>query len=151
MEKILISACLVGDNVKYNGGNNLIDHPLIRKWLSEDRLVRICPETEGGLSTPRPPSEIRGGSVVNIEGEDVTEEFAYGAKLALEKAEAMGIRYAILKQGSPSCGSRRIYDGTFSGTSTTGMGISASLLASGGVLIFDETEIEELARFIDGK
>lgn len=151
MEKILISACLVGDNVKYNGGNNLIDHPLIRKWLSEGRLVKICPETEGGLSVPRPPSEIRGDSVVNIEGEDVTENFAQGAKLALDKAESMGIKYAILKQGSPSCGSKRIYDGTFSGTSIFGMGISASLLSSGGVLIFDETEIEELARFIDGK
>ncbi len=151
MEKILISACLTGDNVKYNGGNNLIDNPHIGKWLSQGRLVKVCPETEGGLSTPRPPSEIRGSKVVNIKGEDLTEEFAQGARLALEKAETMGIRYALLKQGSPSCGSKRIYDGTFSGTSTLGMGIAAGLLTAGGVKIFDETQIEELAKLIDGE
>ena len=151
MEKILISACLVGENVKYSGGNNFIDSPHIRRWMEEGRLVTICPETEGGLATPRPPSEIRGGSVVNIEGDDVTESFARGAELALSKADSLGIRYAILKQGSPSCGSKRIYDGTFSGVSKCGMGIAASLLVASGILIYDETEIDELAKIVDGK
>lgn len=151
MEKILISACLAGDNVKYNGGNNFVENPHIRKWLSEGRLVKICPETEGGLSTPRPPSEIIGADVVNIQGDDVTEAFAKGARLALAKAEADRIRYAILKQGSPSCGSKRIYDGTFAGVKIDGMGVAAKLLKQNGIEIFDETQINELAALIDGE
>ena len=151
MKKILISACLAGDNVKYNGGNNFADNPHIRKWLSEGRLVKICPESDGGLSTPRPPSEIIGDRVVNIQGDDVTAAFAKGARLALEKAEANGISYAILKQGSPSCGSKRIYDGTFTGVKIDGMGVAAKLLRQNGIEIFDETQINELAALIDGE
>lgn len=144
MDKILISRCLLGDNVKYNGGNNKSENPIISKWINEGRVIPICPETDGGLSTPRPPSEIQKNSVVNIEGADVTAEFVLGAQIACEKAKMQGAKYAVLKQGSPSCGSKKIYDGTFSGTKINGMGISAKMLSEMEIEIFDESEIEIL-------
>ena len=151
MDKILVSKCLLGENVKYNGGNNFVDNPVIKKWMMEGRTISVCPEYEGGLPVPRPASEIRGGRVVNIQGEDVTEQFRCGAQIALERARDNGIKYAIFKQGSPSCGSKKIYDGLFCGNKISGMGIAARLLADNGIQIFDETEIDRLEKIIDGK
>ena len=149
MDKILISKCLLGENVKYNGGNNKIENPVIEKWKKEGRLIPICPEVDGGLPTPRPPSEIQNNLVINNCGCDVTEEFVSGAKIACEKAKSAGAKYALMKQGSPSCGSKMIYDGTFSKTKKAGLGIAAKMLTDMGIRIFDESEIDILDNIIE--
>ena len=142
MERILISACLVGDNVKYDGGNN--KNPLIEKLLEKYELVPFCPEVEGGLPTPRHPSEQRGEQVVNDIDEDVTDEFNRGADLALNICLYLKIKKAILKERSPSCGVHSIYDGTFSHKVIPGMGVTAALLKRKGITIYSEDEIPEL-------
>ena len=142
MERILISACLVGDNVKYDGGNN--KNPLIEKLLEKYELVPFCPEVEGGLPTPRHPSEQRGEQVVNDIDEDVTDEFNRGADLALNICLYLKITKAILKERSPSCGVHSIYDGTFSSKVIPGMGVTAALLKRKGITIYSEDEIPEL-------
>ncbi len=136
---ILVSACLLGINCKYNGKNNA-NKKIIR--LSErETLIPVCPEQLGGLPTPRIPSEIRGGRVINKEGLDVTDYLERGAKEALAIARIFGISEAILKQRSPSCGSGQIYDGTFSGIVTAGDGITAALLKKNGIKVTSEEEI----------
>lgn len=149
MDKILISKCLLGENVKYSGGNNKIENPIIERWQKEGRLIPICPEVEGGLPTPRPPSEIQGELVINNLGCDVTRQFVSGAEAACEKAKSTGAKYALMKQGSPSCGSKKIYDGTFSGTKIKGMGITAKMISDMGIRIFDESEIDIIENIID--
>ncbi|MBQ8525313.1 MAG: DUF523 domain-containing protein [Clostridia bacterium] len=139
----------MGENVKYNGGNNQSDNPILAGWVKEGRAIPICPETEGGLSTPREPSEIQGDKVINCKGCDVTEEFICGARIACQKAKETKAKYALMKQGSPSCGSKTISDGTFTGTKKQGMGIAARLLSDMGVKIFDENEIEKLDKILD--
>lgn len=151
MDKIIISACLTGKNIKYNGGNNRIDKPAITRWQNEGRLVPVCPESLGGLPVPRPPAEISGAEVININGDDVTENFEKGARAALDIAEKSGAKYALLKQSSPSCGSEFIYDGTFSHTKIKGMGVAAALLAEHGIKVFDESRIDELDAEIRSK
>ena len=142
MERILISACLVGDNVKYDGGNN--KNPLISKLLEKYELVPFCPEVEGGLPTPRHPSEQRGEQVINDIGEDVTDEFNRGADLALHICLYLKIKKAILKERSPSCGVHSIYDGTFSHKVIPGMGVTATLLKRKGIEVYNEDEIPML-------
>ena len=142
MERILISACLVGDNVKYDGGNN--KNPLIEKLLEKYELVPFCPEVEGGLPTPRHPSEQRGEQVVNDIDEDVTDEFNRGADLALNICLYLKIKKAILKERSPSCGVHSIYDGTFSHKVIPGSGVTAALLKRKGITVYSEDEIPEL-------
>ena len=142
MERILISACLVGDNVKYDGGNN--KNPLISKLLEKYELVPFCPEVEGGLPTPRHPSEQRGEQVINDIDEDVTDEFNKGADLALNICLYLKITKAILKERSPSCGVHSIYDGTFSRKVIPGMGVTAALLKRKGITVYSEDEIPML-------
>ena len=142
MERILISACLVGDNVKYDGGNN--KNPLISKLLEKYELVPFCPEVEGGLPIPRHPCEQRGEQVVNDLDEDKTDEFNRGADLALNICLYLKITKAILKERSPSCGVHSIYDGTFSGKVIPGMGVTVALLKRKGITIYSEDEIPEL-------
>lgn len=142
MEKILISACLVGDNVKYNGGNN--KSPLIEKLLEKYELVPFCPEVEGGLPIPRSPSEIIGDKVMNDKGEDVTEQYQRGAELAFNICLFLKIKIAILKERSPSCGVHTIYDGSFSHTSIPGSGITAAYLKRKGIKVYNEDEIDSL-------
>jgi uncharacterized protein YbbK (DUF523 family) len=146
MEKLLISACLCGKNTKYNGGNNLIANLSILEKHFE--LFMVCPESDGGLTTPRNPSEQLGDKVVSNKGVDVTAEFNLGAKIALEVALKNNIKYALLKESSPSCGSNLIYDGTFSGKKIKGMGVAAKLLRDNGILVFSENEIEKLLKII---
>ena len=110
--KLLISACLCGKNTKYSGGNNLI--PDLAKIEEKFELYLVCPEVDGGLTTPRNPSEQIGDKVVSNKGLDVTYEFYLGAKIALDVCKKNDIKYALLKESSPSCGSNLIYDGTFS-------------------------------------
>ena len=142
MERILISACLVGDNVKYDGGNN--KNPLIEKLLEKYELVPFCPEVEGGLPIPRHPSEQRGEQVINDIDEDVTDEFERGADLALNICLYLKITKAILKERSPSCGVHSIYDGTFSHKVIDGSGVTAALLKRKGITVYSEDEIPKL-------
>lgn len=138
---ILVSACLLGENCKYSGGNNRREE--VCRLLEGKEYVPFCPEQAGGLPTPRLPSERRDGRVSSSAGEDVTEAFLLGAERALELCRREGVELAILKQGSPSCGSRYIYDGSFSGVKICGEGVTAELLRQNGVRVISEEEIEE--------
>ena len=142
MEKILISACLTGSNCKYNGGNNL--NPKIDSLLEKYDLIPFCPEEEGGLLTPRNPSEIKGDKVYMDNGHDVTDNFNKGAKKALMLCLYLKIKIAVLKERSPSCGTHQIHDGSFSNTLIEGMGITAKLLKENGIKVYSEDEIDKL-------
>jgi uncharacterized protein YbbK (DUF523 family) len=140
----LVSACLAGVNCKYDGGNN--EREEIKKLVREGKAVLVCPEQLGGLPTPRLPSEIRGDRVYNIKGEEVTENFYKGAYESLKIAELYGIKEAILKARSPSCGSGQIYDGTFSGRLIEGDGITARILKQAGIKVMTEEEFSEMIK-----
>ena len=146
MEKLLISACLCGKNTKYSGGNNLI--PNLNLIEENFELFLVCPEVDGGLTTPRNPSEQIGDKVISNQGVDVTYEFNLGAKIALDVAKKNNIKYALLKESSPSCGTNLIYDGTFSVKKISGMGVAAKLLTENGIQVFSENEIEKLLKII---
>ena len=151
--KILISACLLGERVRYHGGDALVSHPLLRRWQDEGRLVPLCPEVIGGLTTPRPAAEIMttadGRRVLTAVGIDVTDAFERGADAAAAACQAAGIRIAVLKDGSPSCGSRSVYDGTFSGRRVAGQGVTAARLTAAHVKVFTEQEIELAAAYVE--
>ena len=142
MEKILISACLVGDNCKYNGGNNL--NPQLEALLEKYELIPFCPEVEGGLATPRNPSEIKGSRVVMDNDKDVTREFEWGARKALMLCLYLKIKIAVLKEYSPSCGTHQVHDGSFSNKLVDGMGVTAKLLKENGIKVYSEEQISEL-------
>ena len=144
MECLLISACLLGENCKYNGGNNALPAETLAALRAHFRLVPVCPERDGGLPTPRLSSERRGEGVVNLAGEDVTEAFRRGAELALAAARREGCRVALLKERSPSCGSGVVYDGSFSGRIIPGEGVTAELLKESGLAVYSETGVEKL-------
>jgi uncharacterized protein YbbK (DUF523 family) len=159
VHRIVISACLLGAKVRYHGGAATILHPTLQRWRDEGRLVTICPEVDGGLGTPRPPAEISGpdtgrGVVARLafvrtaDGGDVTNQFLDGASIALDAARRNGARIAILKDGSPSCGSSFVYDGTFSGTRTGGSGVTAALLAENSIRVFSENQIDDAERWL---
>ena len=140
----IISACLLGENCKYNGGNNLNEK--VMEIVKNRNYIAVCPEVAVGFPTPRPPAEIRGGWVYNIEGNDVTEEFEKGAAMELARAKELAdrlgedIELAILKSNSPSCGCGRIYDGTFTHRLVPGDGIFARLLKENGIKTISEEE-----------
>ena len=142
--KIMVSACLLGDNVKYNGKNNYCQE--LEDFLKDFDIIKICPEVMGGLSIPRLPSEIIGDKVVNSEGIDVTNEFILGASKTLEIAKKNDIKIAILKKNSPSCGSGTIYDGTFSNTLIDGYGLTAKLLQENDVKVFNEENFRDIIK-----
>ena len=158
MIHVLVSACLLGEKVRYNGGDSLSSHPVLRHWIDEGRVVAFCPELAGGLGVPRPAAEIQGGSgdavldgtarIVTGTNTDVTAAFVRGATLASEAAQARSVRLAILKEGSPSCGSSRIADGSFSGAKVPGRGVTAALLERAGVRVFSELEIDAAAAYV---
>ena len=139
--KILVSACLLGVNCRYDGGNSRNENAVKRHKLEE--FVPVCPEEAGGLPTPRPPVEIVGGDgndvldgkakVMTADGEDKTEAFLKGAQHALKLAQSQGATRVVLKSKSPSCGCGTIYDGTFSGTLIVGDGVTAALLKRHGI------------------
>lgn len=133
---ILVSSCLCGVNCKYNGGNN--EDKRIIKLMDTHTVICVCPEVLGGLSIPRPPSEIKGDRVITKDGEDVTEAFYKGAGLALEAAEKYNVDIAILKANSPSCGCGKVYDGTFSKTLVDGDGIFARMLKEKNIKVYNE-------------
>ena len=150
--KILISACLVGQNVKYDGTNNsILEDPLIKKLLNLDILIPICPETEGGLATPREPVEIKNNKAIEKNGNDKTENFFYGADKACQLAIENGVKLAIMKTKSPSCGSDKIYDGNFNKTLVCGDGITVKALKKLGIKAFSEDDLDELKRVLSEK
>jgi len=142
---ILISACLLGINCKYNGGNNNSEKAL--ELVKEGNAIPICPEQLGGLKTPRPPAEIKiiNGQkhVTNQEGEDVTSSFQKGAEEVLKLAKKLNIHQAILKSKSPSCGKGKIYNGNFEGKIVDGNGITAQLLMDNGIEVLTMEEYEQ--------
>ena len=144
MEKLLISSCLIGNNTKYNGKNNYIKE--IEQLKLKYELIPICPEVLGGLSIPRDPSEINNDKVISINNKDVTKEFNIGANKALNIALLNNIKYALLKDGSPSCGNTYIYDGTFKNNKIDGIGITTKLLKSHNIKIYNENNINELLK-----
>ena len=137
-EKVLVSACLVGENCKYNGKNN--KNEKIIQFLKDKEVFLVCPEVMGGLSTPRLKSEILNNKVVNELGEDVTSFFVNGANKALKIAKDNNIKLAILKEKSPSCGSEKIYDGNFNGTLIHGSGVFASMLLELDIKVLSEED-----------
>ncbi|MCG6573117.1 DUF523 domain-containing protein [Pseudomonas sp. AF32] len=154
MEKILVSRCLLGHRVRYDGGASG-PFDVLQQWLDEGRVVPLCPEVAGGLPTPRAPAEIAGGqgvrvldgevAVVTADGEDVSAQFLSGAHQALDQVREHGIRIAVLKANSPSCGNLLTYDGTFSGVKVRGEGVTAALLKRHGVKVFSELQLPEAA------
>ena len=142
MEKILISACLIGDKCKYDGHTNYT--PEYQKLLEKYELVPFCPEVEGGLPTPRKPSERKGDRVINNAGKDVTKQFQVGAEKALNICRYLNIKIAVLKENSPSCGSKKIYDGNFKNKLIKGEGVTTELLRKNGITVYTESQIEEL-------
>jgi len=144
-EKILISACLVGINCKFNGENNLLNKDVLDEISKRFHLLFVCPEVYGGLSTPREPAEMKNGAVVcKFSGKDVSKNFKSGAEICLRIAKLNGCKKAILKSKSPSCGSGQIYDGSFSKRLILGDGITAKLLKENEILVYGEDEIAGL-------
>ena len=148
-EKMLVSACLMGRPVRYDGRDKALASTLLERWVEEGRVIAFCPELAGGLPVPRAPAEIRAdGRVVDSAGSDVTAAFEEGARQALDLAQAEGCRFALLTDGSPSCGSSFIYDGSFSGTRMAGTGITAALLERNGIRVFTPDRIAELDQLL---
>lgn len=140
--KIMVSACLLGTNCKYSGGNNYNEKVI--EFVKGHEVIPVCPEVAGGLPTPRTPCEIVNGVVTNADGESKDKEFRAGAAKCLELAKEKEIDLAILQSRSPSCGVNQIYDGTFSGTRIPGSGIFASLLKENGFKVIDLEDIDKL-------
>ena len=143
MENILVSACLLGVACRYDGKRKPNEAVIALK--EKYNLIPVCPEIMGGLPTPRLPSEIRGEMVIMENGEDVTDKYSKGAEETLRLARLFGCGKAVLKEKSPSCGSGRIYDGTFSKTLTEGNGVTAGMLLANGIRVAGETEIDALS------
>lgn len=159
MQKILISACLVGEPVRYDAKGTPVDHELVRRWLAEGRLIPVCPEMLGGLPAPRACCEILGAGggaavlagtarVLAADGVDLTGPFVTGAGQVLAIAREQGAALAILKERSPSCGAHIIYDGCFASRRIAGSGVTAALLESAGLRIFSEHELEACAALL---
>lgn len=143
MEKILVSACLLGEPVRYDGASKTLEHPTWLKWQNQGRFIALCPECAGGLSTPRAPAEQQShGLIMTQSGDDVTAAFAQGAQLALKLVKQYNIKLAVLKARSPSCGNEQIYDGSFQGRLIDGQGLTAKALMDAGVWVFNEHQIE---------
>ncbi len=137
--KVIVSACLLGENCKYNGDNNRCQKVI--DFVKDHEVIPVCQEQMGGLSTPRLPAEICYGKVVNTEGVSVDAEFRKGAEAALEITLEEGATQAILQPRSPSCGCKQVYDGTFSRTLIPGKGVFAQLLADHGIKLMEPEDL----------
>lgn len=138
-EKILVSSCLLGINCKYNGDNNKNEKVL--DYIKDKEVIPVCPEILGGLCTPREPSERVGDKVKTSTGKDVTKEYYKGAKETLYLAKLFNVKKALLKAKSPSCGNKKIYDGSFQENIIAGQGVTAQLLIENGIEVINENEI----------
>lgn len=147
--KILISACLLGQRVRYDAKQKRLQHPLIEDWIAQGILLAVCPEVSGGLPTPRPPAEIQiNGHVQTEQGNDVTMAFKKGAEKTLALALQHQIKIVILTERSPSCGSTEIYNGSFSRTMINGQGMTTQLLRNNGILVFNQFQLEKVQKLI---
>lgn len=157
MERILVSACLLGHPVRWDGRGARFEDGRVARWHEEGRLVALCPEQAGGLGTPRPPAEIEAGvAAVDVivgrgrvhgpAGEDLTAAFLRGAEEAVALAQARDCRLALLMDGSSSSGSRAVHDGRFAGVRIAGEGMTAALLRRAGIEVFAPARIDDLAR-----
>ncbi len=153
-DKILVSACLMGFKVRYNGSDKPALLNALEQLRVQNRLVIHCPELAAGLPVPRLPAEISGGKgedvlsgtavILESDGNDVTEIYLLAAWLALKAARDAGCRFALLTDGSPTCGSQHIYNGKFSGQQTPGSGVAAALLRRHGIEVFSDHQIPQL-------
>jgi uncharacterized protein YbbK (DUF523 family) len=141
-QRILVSACLLGRACRYDGRAK--PNAAVQSLTEQYEVIPVCPESFGGLTIPRPPSEQRDGGVYSQSGEDVTAAFVRGADMTLRIAREQGATFAVLKARSPSCGKDFIYDGTFSGTLIPGQGIAAARLMENGIAVYTEEELELL-------
>ena len=159
-QKILVSACLLGEQVRYDSEILPNCPQILKDWEKLGLIIPVCPEVAGGLPIPRPPAEIQSGDgkdvvqgttkVMDINGKDVTAAFLKGAREALRLVEENRIDYVILKARSPSCGSKMTYDGSFSGSLKIGQGVTAALIESKGIHVYNEDEIDQVAELIGG-
>lgn len=159
-DKVLVSASFLGRPVRYDGNAKTLHDSLLDRWTREGRIIPVCPELLADLPTRRPPAEIaheEGGaavsrgtaSIIEAGGEDVTATYVAGARAALELAVKEGCRVALLTDGSPSCGSSFIYDGSFTGRRHAGEGVAAALLGEHGVQVFSPNQISDIAALLD--
>ena len=139
--KIAVSACLLGHNCKYSGGNNRSQKVL--DYIEGHEVIPVCPEVTGGMPTPRVPVELKDSKAINRDGEDVTEFFQRGVEKTMKKLDGQNIDLAILQPRSPSCGCKQIYDGTFTKTLIDGKGMFAQALADAGIPMIDGDDIPE--------
>jgi len=139
--KIAVSACLLGHDCKYNGGNNRSQKVL--DYIEGHEVIPVCPEVAGGLPVPRVPVELKDSRAINRNGEDVTEFFRRGIELTMEKLADQNINLAILQPRSPSCGCKQIYDGSFTKTLVDGKGMFAQALSDVGIPLMDGDDVPE--------
>lgn len=161
MAKILISACLMGFNVRYDGKNQGQQQQDLKQIINDNEVIHFCPEVAGGLPIPRAPAEIQGqdahavlqgnAKVLDNTGTDVTKQFVKGAHLTLQRCLQDNIHYAILMERSPSCGSELIYDGSFSGTKISGQGITTALLRKHGIQVFHQNNLSQLQQMLNSE
>jgi len=159
MVRVMVSACLMGERVRYDANKVPCNSAILNSWKDEGLIVTFCPEVAGNLPVPRPPAEIIKGTgadvieektgVFNINGQDVTESFIRGAEKALAVARKMQITIALLKDGSPSCGKTSIYDGSFSKVRRPGNGVTTALLKKNDISVFSENEIQKAAAYLE--
>lgn len=151
---VIVSACLLGQRARYDGADKRCTHPILERWIAQGRVVAACPELAGGLPVPRPAAEIAGGAggarvlagsarVVDGDGKDLTAPFVAGAQRMLALAREHGVRVAVLKEGSPSCGSSYTYDGSFSRRRVPLPGVACALLRDAGIEVFSEAELAQ--------
>lgn len=152
MKKILVSRCLYGDKpVRYDGKTKEERDPRFLKWKEDDRLIPVCPEVDGGLPVPRTDAQRVGDQVITRDGRDVTREYRKGAEIALEQALQEDVLCAVLKEKSPSCGSSRVYDGTFEGTLIEGQGLTTEMLREAGIRVYSEEELDLVEQMVNGR
>jgi uncharacterized protein YbbK (DUF523 family) len=157
-EKILVSACLLGNHVRYDGKKLVVESDILQEWADQKRTVPFCPEVSGGLPVPRSPSEIRGGDGYSVlsgnalvyenRGNNVTAQFIQGARSALAVCMAQHIKMAVLSESSPSCGSKTIYNGHFSNTKIAGVGVTTALLQKHHIRVFSQHTLQSAAEYL---
>jgi len=161
MEKILISACIAGDRVRYDGKQVPLTDDGLLDWQHKGLLVKVCPEVGAGLKIPRRPAQIVNGNgldvlrgtakVINADGQDVTLAFIRGAEYALSLAQKQGVWMAVLKEKSPSCGVHHIYNGHFDATLIPGFGVTSALLQQNGIKVFSEKELDQVRALLEDR
>ena len=159
MNKLLVSACLLGKPVRYDGQSKTLSHPGLARLVEQDRVVGFCPEVAGGLPIPRPAAEISGAdgaaviageaSVATRDGSDVTDHFLSGANQALAICHEHAIAVAVLTESSPSCGSSSIYDGSFTRSAIPGSGVTAAMLRQHGIAVFNQHQLDAAINLLE--